>query len=214
MSTAARAGASERGGRRTGGLSSRGRGAASVLLLALATGASGMAPWVHAAGVSPLGGVGVSVSGAVAAPAVPATALVLAAAGAAVALAGRLGRWLVVAVVAACGVVVVAAATGVLRHPETSATAAAAARTGVDHLDGAPVVTAGPWAAVVIGLLAVVTAALMARASAGWSTPDRRHELHADGATEATPGPSGPQLPDERTDWDALTRGADPSDDV
>lgn len=208
------AGAGERGGRRPGWMSSRGRGAASVLLLALATGASCLGPWVHAAGVSPLGGIGVSVSGAVAAPAVPATALVLAAAGAAVALAGRLGRWLVVAVVAACGLVVVAAATAVLRHPETSASAAAAARTGVDHLDGAPVVTAGPWAAVVIGLLAVLAAGMIARASAGWSTSDRRHELHAGAAAEGTPGGSEPQPPDERTDWDALTRGADPSDDA
>ena len=193
--------------RREPRLSSRAQGAAAVLCLALATGASSLGPWVRAAGVSPLGGVGVSVPGATAAPAVPATALVLAAAGVAVALAGRLGRWVVVVVVALGGLAVVGAATAVLVRPEVAATAAAATTTGVDHLDGAAHVTAGPWVALVVGVVGVVTAGLLARSSSAWTAPSRRHEVAVAPATTAAP-----QAPDERSDWDALTRGADPSD--
>jgi hypothetical protein len=190
---------------RTPWLSSRGRAAAAVLALAAATGASSLGTWVYGAVEGPLGGIGVMVSGATAAPVVPATALVLAAAGAAVALAGRLGRWVVVVVVALGGLAVVGGAVGVIVRPETAATAVAAAQTGIGRLRGAPAVSSGPWVALVVGVLVVVTAGLLARASAWWSAPNARHEVAGRTAPAA-------EAPDERSDWDALTRGADPSD--
>ena len=193
------------GGRRTRWLSSRARGAAAVLVLAAATGASALGTWVNASVEGPLGGIGVHVSGASAAPVVPGTALVLAAAGVALALAGRLGRWVVVVVVALGGLVVAIGAAAVLSHPETAATAAAAAQTGIGLLRDAPAVTAGPWAAAVVGVVGIVMAGLLAHASAAWDAPSRRHEV------VRRPAP-GEGTPDERADWDALTRGADPSD--
>jgi hypothetical protein len=48
-------------------------------------------------------------------------------------------------------------------------------------------------------------AGLLAHASAAWDAPSRRHEV----ARRPAPGEGAP---DERADWDALTRGADPSD--
>lgn len=186
--------------------SSRGRWAATVLLLAVMAGASSLPAWVRATGVSALtGDVPVAVSGSAAAPAVPATALVLAAAGGAVALAGRVGRWFVAAVVLVGGVALAAAAAAVIADPAGPALAAVADRTGVDHLTGAAAATAGPWLAVVLGALVVAAGVGLARSSAAWSAPSARHE------TTATSRRGERTEPDERPDWDALTRGADPS---
>jgi uncharacterized membrane protein (TIGR02234 family) len=192
----------------------RGRWAAAVLLLAAATGACSLPVWVRATGVSALAGqVALRVSGAGAAPAVPAAALVLAAAGAAVALAGRVGRWVVAAVVLVAGFVVVVAAVAVLADPSGPAIAAAAAQTGVDHLAGAAGVTAGPWVALVLGVATAVAGVALARASAAWPAPSRRHEVAGPAAVPGTAPDAEPDAgPDERADWDALSRGTDPSE--
>jgi len=183
----------------------RGRGVLVVLLLAAAAGASAAPTWVTASGVSALAGqVAVRVPGSAAAPVVPATALVLAAAGAAVALAGRVGRWVVAAVVLSGGAALVTAAAVVLTDPAAPAADAVRAQTGVDHLVGPAVATAAPWFTVAVGVITVLVAVLVVRWSGAWSAPSRRHERAAGSA--ATP------TPDERSDWDALTRGADPSE--
>ena len=186
--------------------SSRGQAVLTVLVVALAAGASAMGTWVRATGSSALSGaVALQVSGASAAPLVPAMALVLAAAGVAVALAGRIGRWVVVAVVGLGGLAVAAAGLSVVVDPVPRAVAAARAQTGVGAVTGAAP-TIGPWLAVVVGVVAVAVSGLLARASAHWVAPSRRHEV-----TPPSVASGGP--PDERADWDALTRGADPSDE-
>lgn len=182
---------------------SRGRAAATVLVLAVAAGLCALPTWVTAGGGSALEGeVAVRVSGAGAAPAVPATALVLAAAAAALALAGRAGGWVVAAVVGLGGLALGAAAGAVLADPDAPALTAVAARTGVDHLTGPAATTAGPWVTLALGVVTVAAAVALVRASARWRAPSRRHE---GAATRA--GPAG----DEQSDWDALSRGADPS---
>ncbi len=186
--------------------STRGRSALVVLLLALVAGLCALPTWVTATGLSPLAGqVTVRVVGSTAAPVVPATALVLAAAGVAVALAGRMGRWVVVVVVLAGGVALAAAAGVVLTDPTASALDAAATQTGVGHLAQPPSVTVFPLITVVVGVATVLVALLVARWSAAWSAPSRRHERAG-----ASSGPA--PTPDERSDWDALTQGADPSE--
>jgi uncharacterized membrane protein (TIGR02234 family) len=185
--------------------STRGRGVLVVLLLAAAAGASAVPTWVTASGVSALAGAAaVRVSGSTAAPVVPATALVLAAAGAAIALAGRVGRWVVAAVVLAGGAALVTAAAVVLADPAAPAADAVRAQTGVDHLVGPAVATVVPWFTLTLGVITVLVAVLLARWSGTWSAPSRRHERAAGSGTTPTP--------DERSDWDALTRGADPSE--
>jgi hypothetical protein len=186
--------------------SSRGQAVLAVLALALAAGASTAGSWVRAVGTSALSGsVPLAVSGASAAPVVPATALVIAAAGAAIALAGRAGRWVVVAVVGLGGLGVAAAAVAVLADPVSRAEAAARAQTGVGDVSGPVTTTAGPWVALVVGLVGIAVAVLLARSSSRWSAPSRRHEV----AAAATPAAG--LAPDERADWDALTDGTDPS---
>ncbi len=188
--------------------STRGRSAFVVLVLALVAGACALPTWVTATGLSPLAGqVAVRVSGSAAAPVVPATALVLAAAGVAAALAGRAGRWVVVAVVIAGGIALAVAGGGVIADPAGPGTDAVAAHTGVDHLVGPATATAFPAITVGVGVVVVLVGALLVRWSAAWSAPSSRHE-------RAAGQPVPVAVPDERSDWDALTRGADPSDEL
>lgn len=176
------------------GRSGRGRWVLVLLLLALVTGLVAAPTWVRAAGTSVLTGtVLVHVPGTRAAPGMIGAALALAAAGAALALAGRVGRWLVVTVVLACGVLVLWSAAGVLRDPEPAARQAVAAATGVDHVVAPVSLTAGPWVAVVTGVVVVSAGLVLARSSARWAGPSRRHELSSPSAPRAA-GAVGEQL--------------------
>lgn len=190
-------------------MSGRAQGALSLLSLAVVVGACALPTWVTATGTSALAGeVAVRVPGGQAAPVVPATALVLAAAGVALLLAGRAGRWVVAAVVLAGGVALAVAAGAVLADPASRAVDAVATQTGVGRLTGPARLTAWPGVTLAVGVLAVVVAVLLARSSARWSAPSRRHEV-----APSSSAPVASPAPDERSDWDALTRGSDPSED-
>ena len=228
----------------------RGRWVVALLLHAVLVGAAAVPTWVSAAGTSVLTGtVQVHVPGTRAAPGMVGAALALAAAGAALALAGRLGRWVVMTVVLLCGVVVAWSAVAVLVDPAPVARQAVAAATGVDHLVGTPRTTAAPWVATFGAVLVVACGIALGLSSARWSGTSGRHEparapaatrrdtapiaqgagavvgqgedptsaRTAAGAPEAAPPPSRPapdersHVPDERADWDALTRGEDPT---
>ncbi|ADG74886.1 Trp biosynthesis associated, transmembrane protein, Oprn/Chp [Cellulomonas flavigena DSM 20109] len=182
-----------------------------VLLLLVAAGLVALvsAPtWVTTEGTSTLDGtVRVVVTGAQAAPQTRAGALVLLAAAGAVALVGRVGRWVVAAVTAGAGALVVGGAAAVLLDPAGAATTPLAQATGVVTAQPVADVTAGPAAAVGVGLLAVLLAVALLRAPGAWEQRSRRHErLTARGGVAPAAGP-----PDERSDWDALSRGDDPS---
>ncbi|HEX5331779.1 MAG TPA: Trp biosynthesis-associated membrane protein [Cellulomonas sp.] len=184
--------------------SRRGRWVVTLLVAAAATAGSTVPAWFRVTGSSALAGdVEVAVSGGQAAPAVLAAAVVLLAAAAAVGLVGRVGRWVVVAVVAAAGVVVLASVAGVLRDPDPVATVAVAAATGVTALAGPVSSTPWPWFACVLGVLDGLVALGLARASARWGATSRRHEPAASAATAGAD--------DDRSTWDALTRGDDPT---
>ncbi|MBO3102942.1 Trp biosynthesis-associated membrane protein [Cellulomonas fengjieae] len=187
----------------------RGRGRAAALLLVLAglTAVVAVPTWFTTTGTDPLRGtVSVEVSGTQVAPAVVAGAVVILAAVAAVGLVGRIGRWFVALVVVAVGVLVVATTLGVTTDPVAAVTPSVAAQTGVGRLDGPVTTTVWPWAALAVGVLDVVAGAWFAAASRTWSGPSRRHET----GPAASAAPTG-QAPDERSDWDALSRGDDPS---
>lgn len=196
----------------------RGRAAGALLLAAALTGACAVPTWLTAASRSVLGGeVTVAVSGGGAAPGLVAAALVLLAATGAVALVGRAGRWVVVASVALAGVLVVAGAVAVLRDPLAAVLPAVVEQTGVERVVGDVDVTAWPWVAVVVGLLDVLVAVWLVRASASWSV-SRRHEQRtspderaAGGAAAPGAGGGAPGPDDERSQWDALSRGDDPT---
>ena len=178
-----------------------------LLVLAGLTAVVAVPTWFTTTGTTALQGtVQVEVTGSQAAPAVLAAAVAILAAAAAVGLVGRVGRWVVAVVVVACGVLVVATTLAVTADPVAAVTPVVAAETGVGTLAGPVATTAWPWLALGAGALDVVAGVWFARASRAWSGPSRRHE--AAGASTAPPVAGEP---DERSDWDALSRGDDPS---
>lgn len=185
----------------------RGRWAALVVLAAAAAGLVTVPTWVTVRVTTALAGdVAVAAAGPDAAPQVVAGALALLASAAALALVGRFGRVVVGVVVAACGALVAAAGVAVLRDPAAAAAAAVAERTGVEPAGLDARLGAGPAAAVVVGVLVVLLGVAVTRAPGAWSQRSRRHEA-PDGRTAAAP----PDGDDGRSDWDALSRGDDPS---
>ena len=184
--------------------SGRGRAAGLLLLLAGLTALVAVPTWFTTTGTTALQGtVTVQAAGSQVAPAILAAAVAILAAVAAVGLVGRAGRWVVAAVVVACGVLVVGTTLGVLGDPEAAVIPVVAAETGVGKLAGPVTTSVWPWLAVAVGVLDVLAGEWLVVASRAWSGPSRRHENVADAAT--------PTTPDERSDWDALTRGDDPS---
>ncbi|WP_456844698.1 Trp biosynthesis-associated membrane protein [Cellulomonas sp. P5_C6] len=186
--------------RRTG----RGRAAVLLLLLAGLTAIVAVPTWFTTTGTTALEGtVTVQVSGSQVAPAILAAAVAILAAVAAVALVGRAGRWVVAVVVVACGVLVVGTTLAVLGDPAAAVTPVVADETGVGRLAGPVTTSVWPWLAVVVGVLDVLAGVWLVLASRTWAGPSRRHESAAAPAVAADP--------DERADWDALSRGDDPS---
>ncbi|WP_444661919.1 Trp biosynthesis-associated membrane protein [Cellulomonas sp. CW35] len=187
----------------------RGRAAVLLLLAAALTGLTALVPWLTVETVTVLGEPRtVTVAGSSAAPSLVAVTLVLLAAAGAAALVGRAGRWVVVGVVALAGALVVVDGVGVLRSPGSAAAPSVADELGVERVVEDVAVSAWPWVAVVVGVLVVLLAVWLARASASWAV-GRRHE----GASTTVPaGGAAPAPLDERDQWDALTRGDDPTD--
>jgi hypothetical protein len=184
---------------------SAGRGRALLVLLVLAgvTALVHVPTWLTATGTSALlGEVTVAASGRQVAPAGLASAVVLLAAAAALGLVGRIGRWVVAVVVASAGVLVTASALAVLRDPVEAVRPAAVDATGVGSLVGPVAASAWPAVAVGVGVLGVVVAAWLVRAGRSWVGPSRRYESSSGGAAP---------VDDERTAWDALSRGDDPT---
>jgi len=198
-----------------------------LLLLSGLVALTALPVWITATGANALGdAVAIAVRGTVAAPGLVAAALVLLAAAGALALVGRVGRWVVVVVVAAAGVLVVASALGVRPGATATAERAAADATGVSNLTGTVQVAVWPWLAAALGVVVVAAAAGLGRASARWVAPTDRYERAGTG-TAASAGAAGvaggagtgagtapadgDAGPDERSTWDALTRGDDPT---
>ncbi|MBF0689325.1 MAG: Trp biosynthesis-associated membrane protein [Cellulomonas sp.] len=190
----------------TGGSARRGRWVLLLVLAAALVAAVALPTWVVAEGSSSLESrVSVGVTGAAVAPQTTAAGLVLLAAAAAVALVGRAGRWVVAIVTAGAGLLVAAAAVAVLADPGGAVSGAVAETTGVAVGDPPASVTAWPVVACVAGALVVLLGLALGRAGGSWRHTSRRHERPG-GPAPATTGAA-----DERADWDALSRGDDPS---
>jgi uncharacterized membrane protein (TIGR02234 family) len=182
----------------------RGRAAALLLVLAGLTALVAVPTWFTTTGTTALEGtVTVHVSGSQVAPAILAAAVAILAAVAAVALVGRAGRWVVAVVVVACGVLVVGTTLTVLGDPVAAVIPVVADQTGVGRLAGPVSTSLWPWLAVVVGVLDALAGVWLVLASRRWAGPSRRHESAA--------APTAAAEPDERADWDALSRGDDPS---
>ena len=148
---------------------------------------------------------GLQVQGSKAATTVTALALVALAGGLAAAIAGRIARWIITAIIVLAAAGVAAAAATVLADPLTAAQGSIAAATGISGSQAHVDVTAFPVLAVVAGCLLALAALLIIPASRHWRT---RTKYDAPGTAGAA-APTGPV--DEIDSWDRLSRGDDPT---
>ncbi|WP_258805695.1 Trp biosynthesis-associated membrane protein [Pseudarthrobacter sp. NS4] len=147
----------------------------------------------------------IEVQGSKAATAVTALALVALAGGLAAAIAGRIARWIIAAIIVLASAGIVAAAATVLADPLAAAQGSIAAATGVTGSQAQVAVTAFPTLAVVAACLLALAALLIIPAGRHWKT---RTKYDAPGAAGSTPA-TGPV--DEIDSWDRLSRGDDPT---
>jgi uncharacterized membrane protein (TIGR02234 family) len=145
------------------------------------------------------------VQGSKAATAVTALALVALAGGLAAAIAGRIARWIITAIIVLASAGIVAAAATVLANPLAAAQGAIAAATGITGSQAQVEVTAFPVLAVVAGCLLALAALLIIPAGRHWKARTK-YDAPAAGSAAAAAGPV-----DEIDSWDRLSRGDDPT---
>lgn len=145
------------------------------------------------------------VQGSDAATTVTALALVALAGGLAAAIAGRIARWVIAAIIVLASAGIVTAAATVLADPPAAARGSIAAATGISGSSAQVAVTAFPTLAVVTGCLLALAALLIIPASRHWKP---RTKYDAPGTAGAAGG-TGPV--DEIDSWDRLSRGDDPT---
>jgi uncharacterized membrane protein (TIGR02234 family) len=155
-----------------------------------------------------------AVSGHTVASAVTPLALVVLAGVVALPATRRVGRRLAGVLLALAGAGLVIASADVLASPAASVKGAAArlmGRTGVRPTEVA--VSGWPWLVVVLGAVTVVVGAVVVAFSGGWPAMGRRYEAsqanRADRADRA--GPSSGRAADERSMWDRIDEGDDPT---
>jgi uncharacterized membrane protein (TIGR02234 family) len=143
------------------------------------------------------------VQGSKAATTVTALALVALAGGLAAAIAGRIARWIITAIIVLAAAGIVGAAATVLADPLAAAQGSIAAATGVTGSSADVSVTAFPAIAVVVGVLLALGALLIIPAARHWKSRTK-YDAPATGAAAAGPV-------DEIDSWDRLSRGDDPT---
>ncbi|GAA4726329.1 hypothetical protein GCM10023216_16090 [Isoptericola chiayiensis] len=188
----------------------RSRARAVVALLVLGAGAlaAASATWLRTSVSTALEPeAAVVVTGTTAAPGVAAAAFVVVAGALATTLGGSLARRVALVVAAGGGLGITASAVAVLLDAEGPAVLGASDAAGVTELASPVQVTLLPWLAALAGALVVVVAVLALLGAGSWAATGGRHERA--GTAEARPAAE----PDPQADWDALSRGTDPSSD-
>jgi len=145
------------------------------------------------------------VQGSKAATAVTALALVALAGGLAAAIAGRIARWIIAAIIVLASAGIVAAAGTVLADPLAASQGSIGAATGVTGTQAQVALTAFPVLAVVAGCLLALGGLLILPASRHWAVRTK-YDARAVAGTAAASGPV-----DEIDSWDRLSRGDDPT---
>jgi hypothetical protein len=151
---------------------------------------------------------GLQVQGSKAATAVSALALVALAGGLAAAIAGRVARWVITAIILLAAAGIVTAAAIVLADPLAAAQGSIAAATGISGSSVQVDVTVFPVLAVVAGSLLGICALAVVPAGRYWKSRTK-YDAAAAGSTGAAAAQAGPA--DEIDSWDRLSRGDDPT---
>lgn len=190
------------------------------MLAVLAGGAlllvSTLLPWATGSARSILGvATPVQVNGADGAAVVPSAALVILAAGLAIGLAGPVARIVAAVAVALCGALAAGSVVAFLTNPEAALRGPAAAVSGVSELVGPAQTT--PWSivAIVIAAALAVLGAVLPFRMGQWSRVGQRYERAEAGSAGAAGTASSPPAGGRGqhiADWDALSRGDDPSE--
>ncbi|KGM00823.1 Trp biosynthesis-associated membrane protein, partial [Cellulomonas cellasea] len=105
---------------------------------------------------------------------------------------------------------VVVSALAVLADPEGAARTVVAAVTGVGALAGPAAPTAWPAVTVAVGALDVLAAVAVVVSSRRWAAPTSRYGAARAAGGRGT-GTAHPDPDDDRSAWDALSRGDDPT---
>jgi len=187
-----------------------GRGRSVATVVGLGAGLFGLTlpTWASADAVTTVGTQPVAVGGAEAAPLVASAAAVVIVAGLVLGLSGRVTRVLAVIAVVLGGVLGVVAASRFLADPRSPLEQAAAAVSGVRQIAGEPDVTVFPVLALVIAALTALVGVALPFVAGRWERVARRYEV---GTPAAAADPTD-RRGQARADWDALTRGDDPSE--
>lgn len=152
---------------------------------------------------------GLQVQGSKAATTVTALALVALAGGLAASIAGRIGRWIITALILLAAAGIVSAAAVVIADPLAAAQGSIAAATGITGSDVQVDVTVFPAFAVVAGALLGLSALLVIPAGRYWKTRTKYDTAAPAMAAGGSAAPAGPA--DEIDSWDRLSRGDDPT---
>lgn len=190
--------------------------------------------WVHATGLGSGAVAEVTADGSDASGVTSAMAFVVLAAGLALTIARRIGRWVVGVLLVLAGATLAVTAVGAVTDPAAAAEPAVSAATGTTEAAAAYAVTFWPWIAVAGGVLAVLAGVAALVAGGGWSHSRRFEAPTAEGAGAGRPtadgevratgegrrrddeeGSGGADAHEEDLDpmdaWDELSAGNDPT---
>jgi len=192
-------------------------GGAVLLVVSLLT-------WAQGTAALTVGGTtAVQVTGSQGAAVVPSAALVALAAGLAIGLSGRIARTIAAVAVALAGLLAVIATIGFLRDPTPALLRAAGEVSGVPELSDAVSITLWPVVALVAAAALTLIGAILPFVMGTWQRVGARYERPdtpagqapqqertrpAQSSEEPAPGSARQRI----SDWDALSRGEDPSD--
>lgn len=198
----------------------------TAVLWAIAAGAiilgTGAQTWIVSTGVSGLATTSVTTTGNQAAAVVPAMGLVGMAAGVALSMARRIGRWITAVLLILAGVVAGMSSVFAALDPAGAAQAQVSQASGTTADAGSYAVTVWPWLTLLGGVLLLLCGLGVAVLGRGWTT-SRRHESPVTAGAAGAAGGStavstsaagtaedGAEL-DEIDAWDELSRGQDPT---
>ncbi|VXB33058.1 Trp biosynthesis-associated membrane protein [Citricoccus sp. K5] len=201
----------------------------TAVLWAIAAGAiilgTGAQTWIESTQISGLPGDSVTTTGNEAAAVVPAMALVGMAAGIALSMARRIGRWITALLLLLAGAATAWSSLQAALDPAAAARTQVSEASGTTADAGAYAVTVWPWLTLVGGILLFLCGLAVLLFGRRWTTT-RRYEATpttatATGATgtTSTAAPTAAETPgagdtgdlDEIDAWDELSRGQDPT---
>lgn len=181
--------------------------AAGVIILG-----TGAQAWIESTGVSGLATTSVTTTGNEAAAVVPAMGLVGLAAGIALSMARRIGRWVAGVLLILAGLTAGLSAVYAVLDPAAAAQTQVSATSGTTADAASYVLTVWPCLTLVGGVLLLLCGLAVLVFGRGWSV-SRRHESPAAAGTASStaPGPDAQEGLDEIDAWDELSRGQDPT---